>query len=99
MAHFVRIDESNNVIDGFPVDNADCGGGDFPTSEPIGNAFLNANGFPGVWKQTSYSGSFRYNYAASTAFCYDPDKDAFYIKNSPGPGWTFDETTLRWVGP
>jgi hypothetical protein len=98
MAHFARIDNSSRVIDVLPVDNSKCGGGNFPSSEPIGNAFLNANGFPGVWKQTSYNNSFRYNFACN-GMLYDVSKDAFYSTTSPGPGWTFDETTLRWVGP
>lgn len=99
MAHFVRLDANNRVIDAVVVDNKDCGGGTFPASEPIGQAFLNRNGFPGTWKQTSYSASFRYNYAASPAFVYDPAKDAFYIPESPGPGWTFDQSTMKWIGP
>jgi hypothetical protein len=59
MAHFARV-ENNVVTDLIVVDNDDCGGGDFPGSEPIGQAFIArlAAGDPrleGTWLQTSYN--------------------------------------------
>jgi hypothetical protein len=62
MAHFAQV-TSNKVIEVIVVANDDCGGGDFPDSEPIGQAFIASLGIDGTWLQTSYSGSFRGCYA------------------------------------
>lgn len=62
IAHFAKI-EDGVVRQVIVVDNNDCGGGNFPDSEPIGNAFINSIGLPGVWKQTSYNNNFRGSYA------------------------------------
>lgn len=64
MAHFARIDDDNVVRDVIVIDNKDCGGGTFPASEPIGQAFITGPhphclALAGNWLQTSYSGSFR----------------------------------------
>lgn len=64
MAHFALIDVGGIVRDVLVIANGDCGGGDFPASEPIGQAFINGphpNGLAleGVWRQTSYNGNFR----------------------------------------
>ena len=64
MAHFARIDEDGLVLQEIGVDNADCGGGDFPDSEPIGQAFINGPhpdclALEGNWLQTSFNASFR----------------------------------------
>lgn len=62
MAHFAEIKDGmvQRVI---VVSNDDCGGGDFPGSEPIGQAFLASLGLTGTWLQTSYHGNFRSKYA------------------------------------
>ena len=62
MAHFALI-TNGKVCDVIVVSNDDCGGGDFPASEPIGQAFIASLGLSGEWRQTSYSGSFRSKYA------------------------------------
>lgn len=62
MAHFAKI-ENGIVREVIVIGNDDCGGGDFPASEPIGQAFIASIGLPGEWRQTSYSGSFRSKYA------------------------------------
>jgi hypothetical protein len=59
MAHFAKI-ENNKVVDLIVIANKDCGGEDFPESEPIGQAFISnlAKGDPrlkGYWVQTSYN--------------------------------------------
>ena len=71
MAHFALIDDSNIVRQVIVVSNDDCGGGDFPTSEPVGQAFIASLGIPGTWLQTSYSGSFRVRYAG-LGMVFDP---------------------------
>jgi hypothetical protein len=62
MAHFAKI-ENNIVQQVIVVANEDCGGGEFPASEPIGQAFLASLGLEGEWRQTSYNGNFRGKYA------------------------------------
>lgn len=76
MAHFARINSSNIVEQVIVVSNDDCGGGDFPDSEPIGQAFIASIGLAGQWLQTSYSGQFRSRYAGID-FRYDPANDEF----------------------
>jgi hypothetical protein len=59
MAHFARIDESNTVLEVQVIKNVDIDGGNFPDSEPLGQAFQASLGLDGTWLQCSYSGSFR----------------------------------------
>jgi hypothetical protein len=75
MAHFARIDD-RIVREVIVIDNADCGGGDFPESEPIGQDFITSIGLTGEWLQTSYNGNFRGEYAG-IGFTYDSDLDEF----------------------
>jgi hypothetical protein len=80
IAHFAKI-ENNTVTDLIVVDNDDCGGGEFPDSEPIGQAFIAAlaAGDPrleGTWLQTSYNDNFRRR-LGQIGFTYDPDVDEF----------------------
>ena len=58
------------------IDNSDCGGGDFPDSEPIGQAFIASLGIEGDWLQTSYNNNFRGTYAGQ-GMTYDPVLDEF----------------------
>lgn len=95
MAHFARVEDNGLVTATVVVDNKDCGGGDFPESEPIGQAFLQASGLPGRWLQTSYSNSFRKWYA-SDGMVYNEELDAFHIQQ-PFPDWTLDPDTCQWV--
>ena len=81
MAHFALIDSGGIVRDVIVISNADCGGSDFPASEPIGQAFINGPhpdnlALEGVWKQTSYSGSFRGTFGA-VGYSYDSAADIF----------------------
>jgi hypothetical protein len=96
MAHFAQLDHDNKVTQVIVVSNDDCGGGDFPESEPIGQAFIASLGLPGVWMQTSYSASFRYNYAG-IHYTYSATDDAF-IAPQPFPSWSLDES-FQWVPP
>lgn len=76
MAHFAQLDEWNRVVTVNVVNNSDCGGGDFPESEPVGQAFLASLGLGGVWKQTSYHANFR-GVFAQIGYIYDAVNDAF----------------------
>lgn len=63
MAHFALVDDTNTVREVLTVGNDDCGGGTFPESEPIGQAFIASLGLTGTWLQTSYHANFRGAYA------------------------------------
>lgn len=77
MAHFAQINENNEVDYVIVVSNDDCGGGNFPDSEPIGQAFIaDVLQLPGVWLQCSYNANFRSCYPGP-GYSYDPDTDAF----------------------
>jgi hypothetical protein len=75
MAHFARVDDGI-VREVIVINNEDCGGGDFPESEPIGQAFIASIGLTGEWKQTSYNGNFRGKYAG-IGDTYDSEMDVF----------------------
>ena len=76
MAHFAEIDEYQIVRNVIVIDNSNCGGGDFPDSEPIGQAFIASIGIDGDWLQTSYNNNFRGTYAGQ-GMTYDPTLDEF----------------------
>jgi len=76
MAHFAEVDEYQIVRNVIVVNNSDCGGGDYPDSEPIGQAFIASIGIDGDWLQTSYNGNFRGTYAGQ-GMTYDPVRDEF----------------------
>ena len=75
MAHFASI-VNGVVAQVIVVSNADCGGGDFPESEPVGQAFIASLGLAGEWRQTSYNGNFRSKYAG-IGDTYDAVNDVF----------------------
>jgi hypothetical protein len=81
MAHFAKVD-NNKVGQVIVVSNNDCGGGDFPASEPIGQAFIASLGLDGQWLQTSYSASFRGRYAG-LGYTYNADLDEFIAPQLP----------------
>ena len=68
MAHFAKIETGNDVSQIIVVANDDCGGGNFPESEPIGQAFIASLGIQGLWLQTSYNNNFRNVYASGKIF-------------------------------
>ena len=96
MAHFAELNESNIVTQVIVVANAELmdGGAE---SEAKGIAFLESLYGHRNWRQTSYNGNIRYNYAG-IGFAYDPDRDAF-ISPQPFASWTLNETTCQWQPP
>jgi hypothetical protein len=75
MAHFAQV--SNGIVRTvIVVSNDDCGGGDFPASESVGQAFIASLGLSGEWKQTSYHANFRGKYAG-IGDTYDAATDTF----------------------
>jgi hypothetical protein len=82
MAHFAKLNDDNIVADVIVVSNDDCGGGEFPESEPIGQAFLASLGLSGLWLQTSYHNNFRGLYAG-IGMSYDATIDEFVAPIAP----------------
>ena len=96
MAHFAQLDENNVVTQVIVVGNKDCSDANGVEKESIGIAFCERL-FGGNWKQTSYNGNIRKNYAG-IGYSYDAARDAF-IPPQPSPEWTLDEDTCQWVNP
>jgi hypothetical protein len=84
MAHFAQVDDSGIVRQVIVVSNSDCGGGDYPASNAVGQAFIKSIGLDGHWEQTSYSGSFRGTYAGQ-GFTFDAANDVFVPPAAPAP--------------
>jgi len=82
MSHFAKLD-SNNVVT--QVIRAEQ---DFINSGRVGDSFL--------WVQTSYSGSFRKQFAG-VGSTYDKANDVF-ISPQPYPSWTLDGS-FDWQPP
>jgi hypothetical protein len=98
MAHFAKLDQNNRVEQVVVIDNATIDDLPFPESEPVGIAFCQSlYGEDTVWAQTSYSASFRYNYA-SEGYTYDSLVEAF-ISPKPYPSWLLDTNTYVWTAP
>lgn len=89
MAYFAQIDEDGTVLQVISVSNSDAPDPAPTHSEPLGQAFISdVLGMSGEWRQTSYSGSFRKQYAGP-GFRYLTDADVF-IAPQPYPSWTLD---------
>ena len=100
MAHFAKLNSDNEVIHVSVVDNWNCVDGSGNEVEAIGIAFLQSvHGVePGItWKQTSYNGNIRKNYAG-IGYTYDEQRDAF-ISPKPYASWILNETTCRYEAP
>lgn len=95
MAHFAKI-ENNVVTQVIVVDNKDCADAAGVEKEYIGAAFCERL-FGGTWKQTSYNGNFRKNYAG-IGYTFREDIDAF-VPPQPYPSWLLNETTAQWEPP
>jgi hypothetical protein len=98
MAYFAQLDDAFVVLRVIAVNNDTIGNLPFPESEPIGIAFLQTTLGDGmIWKQASYNGNFRKNYAG-VGYTYYPALDAF-IPPSPFPSWVLNTGTCQWKAP
>jgi len=95
MAHFAKI-ENGIVTQVIVVGNADTASADGTEKEYIGAAFCEKL-FGGDWKQTSYNGNMRKNYAG-IGYTFDESRNAF-IPPKPYPSWTLVEETCQWTSP
>jgi hypothetical protein len=100
MAHFAKLNSDNEVIHVSVVDNWNVTDGNGDEQESVGVAYLES--LYGVesgitWKQTSYNGNMRKNYAG-IGFTYDAGRDAF-IPPKPYASWVLNESTCQWEAP
>lgn len=93
MAHFAKLDDNNKVLAVHVVNN-NVITVDGNESEEAGIAFLSELHGHSSWKQTSYNGSFRRNFAG-IGMNYLPELDAF-IDPKCHEEATLDETTCQW---
>jgi hypothetical protein len=95
MAHFAKLDDNNVVLEVHVVNN-DVITIDGVESEQEGINFLTNLFGHSNWKQTSYNGNFRKNYAG-VGDTYDSVRDAF-IAPRPYPSFTLNSDCV-WQAP
>ena len=95
MAHFAKI-EDGVVTQVVVVDNKDTSDASGVEKEYIGAAFLERL-LGGTWKQTSYNGNMRKNYAG-IGYTFNSDIDAF-VPPKPYASWTLNNDTAQWEPP
>jgi hypothetical protein len=95
LAHFAKI-ENNVVTQVIVVANKDTADANGVEKEYIGAAFCEKL-FGGTWKQTSYNGNFRKNYAG-IGYTYNADIDAF-VPPKPFASWVLNNETAQWEAP
>lgn len=98
MAHFAKLNESNVVIEVHVIHNNELIDENGQESEAKGIEFLTewSGGYTN-WKQTSYNGNFRKNYAG-VGFVFDAGRDAF-IPPKPFASWVLNENSCIWDAP
>ena len=95
MSHFARIDENGLVLQVVVVDNKDTADASGVEKEHIVAAHLEKI-LGGTWKQTSYNGNIRKNYAG-IGYTYRADIDAF-VPPQPFASWTLN-ADAQWEPP
>jgi hypothetical protein len=97
MAHFAQLDENNTVTQVIVVHNNEILDNGVE-SESKGITFCQSIfGIDTVWKQTSYNGLFRKNFAGA-GFIYDVKRDAF-LEPRPFASWVLNNETCKWGPP
>ena len=97
MAHFAKIGLNSKVIQVVVVHNEVLKDSNGNEVEQLGINFLtNMYGWA-IWKQTSYNGNIRKNFAG-IGMTYDEDRDAF-IPPKPYNSWILNEDTCLWNAP
>jgi hypothetical protein len=96
MAHFAQLDSNNVVTQVIVVGNKDTADANGVEKESIGVAFCERL-FGGNWKQTSYNGSIRKNYAG-IGYTYNVSLDAF-VPPKPYASWVLNNDTAQWDAP
>lgn len=96
MAHFAQLNNENIVTQVIVVANQDIIDENGKESEQKGINFC-YNLLGGTWKQTSYNGKMRKNYAG-IGYTYDSVRDAF-IPPKPYNSWVLNEDTCLYEAP
>ena len=106
MAHFAQLDENNVVTQVIVVGNSDTADINGVESENIGVAFCQSLlGAETNWKQTSYNGNMRGNYAGigmkymSGVATLGVGSTDVFIPEQPYASWTISTTEARWEAP
>ena len=98
MAYFAKLGTGNIIETVISINNSVITDSNGVEQEQLGVDFINnLYNTRDVWKQTSYNGSFRKNYAG-IGFQYDQTRDAF-IPPKPHNSWILNETTCLWNAP
>ena len=98
MAYFAKLGTGNIVEQVISINNAVITDANGVEQEQLGNDFINKlYNTRDVWKQTSYNGNIRKNFAG-VGYKYDQTRDAF-IPKKPYNSWTLNETTCQWEAP
>ena len=87
MAYMAQLDNNNVVTRVLSVSNNDCPD-PAPSNEAQGAAFLESLGLGTNWKQCSYNGTFRKQYAG-IGYTYDAVADVF-VAPQPFASWSLD---------
>ena len=99
MAHFAELNSSNEVLRVVVIsnDDVDANGGDESAQAETFVASIVPHSEDGTaWKQTSYNGNARKQYAG-IGFTYDASKDKFILPQ-PYPSWSLDSND-DWQAP
>ena len=106
MAHFAQLDDNNVVTQVIVVSNDDTSDSNGVETESIGVAFCQKLlGADTNWKQTSYNGNMRGNYAG-IGYTYMENvatlgvgSTDIFISQQPHASWTISTSAARWVSP
>ena len=106
MAHFAQLDSNNVVTQVIVVGNDDTSDSNGTETESIGVAFCQKLlGADTNWKQTSYNGSMRGNYAGigytymSNVATMGVGSTDIFIAQQPYASWTVGVNTATWYAP
>ena len=106
MAHFAQLDGNNLVTQVIVVSNDDTSDSNGVEVESIGVAFCQKLlGAETNWKQTSYNGNMRGNYAGigytymSNVAALGVGSTDIFINQQPYASWTIDTTAASWKAP
>ena len=96
MAHFAELNSANEVLRVTVVENKDTADVNGVEKEYIGQAHLEKV-LGGTWKQTSYNGNIRGNYAGK-GYTYFADQDLF-MSPKPYNSWSMSTADATWIAP
>ena len=106
MAHFAQLDSNNVVTQVIVVSNDDTSDSNGTETESIGVAFCQKLlGADTNWKQTSYNGNMRGNYAGigytymSNVATLGVGSTDIFISQQPYASWTISTSAAQWEAP